>query len=180
MLNLTELIGFGVGGGDAHLYWRVYVTQGTLSDTAIRLSELYMYSLAGGADVTTGGTPFSGYTACDIGFGFIGGSAGNSALPFNGTQYSGESWDGYAIAWGDADNTFTIDCPTWIGYQFATPEKIVQFAWAYPGGTLGANSGPTDFHLQWADSPSGPWTTVFTKTGETWTGINQTKTYTVP
>lgn len=178
MLNRNFLVGCGVGGSDAHLYWRINVTKGTVSATPIRCSELYMYSVVGGPDITTGGTPFSGYSACDVGFGPGGGSAGTPAAAFDGVQY-GSSWDGYANTCADGSCATMADCPVWLGYQFPTPVKIVQFAWAYPGSTLGANSGPTDFQLQWSDDPSGPWTTVFSKIGETWSYGDQTKTYTV-
>jgi hypothetical protein len=138
-----------------------------------------MYSVVGGADVTSGGTAFGGVVGtCIIGTGTDASDPSTGvAYAFDGTAY-GNAWTASSYSLDIDTSIYTGTCPIYLGYQFVVPTKIVQFALAYPGGSIGSSQWPLQFSLQWSDDGT-TWTTVQTFTDTTWTSANLTHTYTI-
>ncbi|MDP3124614.1 MAG: discoidin domain-containing protein [Thiobacillus sp.] len=133
MLNLTELIGFGVGGGDAHLYWRLRLTAG--SGAFFTMYEVEFRASAGGVDQCSGGTAFASYS-------------NPSYPPANAFDNNGGSlWTTSRQLVGD-----------YIGYQFAAPVSVQQAGYTSYG--VGPCDG---LILEYSDdgttyTPYGEWT----------------------
>lgn len=172
MLNVNELSGFGAGGDAAHQYWRLYIRHSNAggSDQVRNLSELSLKGVSGGSNLATGGTPFvgsdyPGATVADV--------MGALADVFNSTLTAGYTFQN--MVGGSA----SPGTPNHIGYQFATPVKIVEFDVSIATQFMVTpNCAPTDFELQWSDDG-----TTYTRAGSavlesSWTTASpQTKTY---
>lgn len=137
------------------VYWRIHATAAGTGTTWSSIAEVEMRATVGGADQCTGGTVFY-----DSQFDTTTNAAINA---FD---------DSSTTIWYSTDTAY----PHWIGYQFASAVSVAQLSIQ---ATTSPGYAPKDFTLQKADSLSGPWTTVLTVTGNTWTS-GQIKLFTVP
>jgi hypothetical protein len=136
----------------AHLYWRIYV-EANNNDSYSSIGEVFMHTTPGGADVCTGGTPFaSGVSGSD--------SAAHAFDRTNGTR------------WAILGNT---GC--WVGYQFAAPVDIVEFALTMDTSFL--TQCPKRFWLEWSDDGVAFRTAIGTVNETGWANL-ETRTYTKP
>lgn len=140
-------------------YWRLFINSpvGGTSDYS-EISELEMFTLIGGSDVTTGGTPIASSA--------FGGSVAANA--FDGTKPGGSVWISGAAS-----------APQWIGYDFGAgnPQAIVAIAISISGST---GRAPRDFQVEYSADGSTWLSANWVVTGQIdWTG-SQTRTYTKP
>lgn len=141
MLEVNNLIGFGVGGGDSHLYWRLnFPTPNASGD--IMITEIEMRAYAGGPDQCVGGTPSQ--SACEPGY------------------CANVAFDNVIT---DTSTYWTRDPTGWIQYQFSSPVDVKQISMVVYAYYI--NAGPPTIELQYSDTGSS-FTTVGTWTGITW------------
>lgn len=133
MLNLTELIGFGVGGGEAHRYWRF-----RWPSSGIGPSEMEFRGSSGGADMAT--DPSKAFGTCRF----------SSGAPYTWGDLNSRLFDGgSAVVYSNMGGT-----EQWVGYDFTTPFALAEvYAVDIYGVTVSATC-----YVDWADSPDGPWT----------------------
>lgn len=116
MLNLTNLIGLGVGGDPAqlpHRYWRIRQTQAGVGSFAnndwwVEFSEIEMRATIGGADQCNGGTPSAS-------------SVLNNAPAYDASK----PFDNITTTYWDPDPADAQAVTSWIKYDFGSA-KIVQ------------------------------------------------------
>ena len=134
-------------GGDpntAHSYWRVRVADAN-GGSGATISNLYLFSQAGGDDLATGGTAISSASA-------TGGPASQAFDRDPTTDWSGTDSTG-----------------AWVGYQFASPVvvRFIGLVATASSGSLGAT--PADFSVQYSDDGAN-WGTLWNVTGQgSWT-----------
>lgn len=156
MLNLNELIGFGVGGDDAHLYWRLYFPTGSGAETTIA-NEIEMRDVSGGADQCSGGTA----SASTV----LGGNSASNAFDNNPSETRWQSGTGFAAEW--------------IQYHFATPVAVSEFAYTTYAVIIGtAGAGPDAIELQYSDNGV-DFATLHSFTPAAWVSSPQTQTFTL-
>lgn len=98
MLEVNQLVGFGVAGGGSHKFWRVYCTASPYS--YFGTLEIEMRAAPGGVDLCNGGTAIAS-----------GSQSGYSpALAFDGTT---SDW-----------RINTQGVGAWIGYEFPAPVEV--------------------------------------------------------
>lgn len=152
MFNRSFLVGCGVGGSDAHLYWRLNFPSGSAQTTTV-VTEAEMRALSGGADQCSGGTAASsgakGSNTADKAF--------NDALS-------------YSDFWESAG-----DGACWLQYQFSAPVKVGQIVISVYA--IATGYGPSSVELQHSDNGS-DFTTLETFTPAAWSGA-MTQTFTV-
>jgi hypothetical protein len=137
----------------AHLYWRIYVETNN-NDSFSSIGEVFMHTTPGGADVCTGGTPFeSGHNGSDV--------AANAFDRTNGTRW--------AIG--------SSNVASWVGYQFAAPVDIVEFALKMDTSFL--TQCPKRFWLEWSDDGVTFRTAIGAVNQTGWANL-ETRTYTKP
>lgn len=154
MLNVNQLIGFGVGGSDnKHKFWRVNMPVGGPS-TYTYVTEITMASSAGGADQCNGGTPSASSSM----------GTHPPTYAFNNVLSTSDYWQSGA------------DGACWLQYEFLSPVSVAEFTVSVYAAA--PNIGPSTIELQYSDDGI-TFTTVFS-TSATWTAGSITKTYTVP
>lgn len=78
----------------------------------------------------------------------------------------------------DVDKWTANGTTGWLQYGFTEPKKVVSMALMgqYSGGDQ-ASFAPRDFTLSGSNSPSGPWTTMITRVGETTWGAAEIRVF---
>jgi hypothetical protein len=120
------------------------------------IAELDFYTIAGGSDVATGGSPLGspGLFGADPPFAFD---------------------DDLATNWSGLGHTPATGTPPRLGYHFTAPQSITAFAITSVGNTNWRPFSPTDLTLDWSDDGS-TWTSGwrFTVPNSCWIEANQT------
>ena len=136
-------------------HWRIYVTATTVADY-VSAQEIEMTSTVGGANICTGGAPISS--------GELGGYPLSNA-------FDGNRGGGIDQCWVSPSQTM----PQWVGYSFAADTAVASVIWVIRNW---ANvQTPKDFQVQYADDVGGPWTTIATFTGVTWSSAGQAQEF---
>ena len=136
-------------------HWRIYVTATTVADY-VSAQEIEMTSTVGGANICTGGAPISS--------GALGGYPLSNAFDGNRGGDVGQCW---------VSPSTTM--PQWIGYSFAGDTAVASVIWV--NRTWANSQTPKDFQVQYADDVGGPWTTIATFTGVTWSSAGQAQEF---
>lgn len=154
MLNRSFLVGCGVGGGDAHKYWRITNFSTVLPD-GLSCAKLELRASVGGADQCSGGTASASAQ-------FSGTYSADKAFDASTTT----SWFVYASA------NFALE---WLKYAFTIAVSVAEIVYSV-GGTF-YTSQPVSFDLEWSDDDLF-WTKHATINCGTWAGTNpETKTF---
>ena len=140
-----------------HRYWMLQIESTQNNGDNARIGELKFYSVPGGANIATGGTP--------IYFDQLASSGDNSAA----AAYDGNTATGWAAA--------TTAKPNGLGYDFGSPKAVNAFAITARNDAFGPPGGPTrlvvlssDDNVSWKEE----WRVRVTTT---WTaGLTQTFT----
>lgn len=126
MLNVNELIGFGVGGVSPHRYWRIRNTALVMSGgTPVQFVcvELKWRNIAGG-EISVGGTPFASSTATP----YVASRAHDNVFS------TVNNWQANVVAVGE-----------WIAYDFNSQILPSSLDFALYSGTLQLASIALDF-----------------------------------
>lgn len=142
----------------SHSYWRVVVPIAQDSSVGVSIAELEMRATPSGADQCTGGTAaasseFSGSFTAAMGF-------DNDASSFWRSTDAGR--------WGP-----------WLRYQFASPVSVAQLTVA-TRNSGSVTTSPKALVFQYADSSSGPWTTILASHNLATWSLGEVRTYTDP
>jgi hypothetical protein len=131
--------------------WRLRTT--AQANAVPGVAELAMYTVIGGTNQCTGGTPAASSEYSWPNTAYYGFDANNSTL-----------WDARATS------------PQWLRYRFASAKNIVQYK-ITAGAGLNAGDAPTAFTLEYSDG-SGGWVVADTRSGlAAWTA-NEQRTFT--
>lgn len=152
MLNLTELIGFGVGGENAHKHWRIYWTAPSTPYDYAQVTEMEMRATHGGADQCNGGTA-TAYAST------------GSYTPDKAFDNDSSALTGYSSG--------TASTGGWLAYQFPVPVPVTEISWA--SSTIFYKGNPTAFDVQYSDDGL-TWITRASFSGLSW-GDPETKTF---
>lgn len=139
--------------GNAHEYWRIYVTEGVAS-TNTSIAEVEMRATTGGADQCTGGT-----------------ATANEELGVDYTAAKAFDNDNATI-W----HTSTSVLPNWIAYQFASPVEVEEVA-ITSRNEANSSTAPEDFSIQYSDDGTN-WTTYWSVTGQIGWSANEQRVFT--
>lgn len=154
----VSLVVCGVGTVSAHRHWRFLFTEpGSDGGDAAYVAEVQLRSEPGGSDQTGSGIPSAD---------------GDNQSP------ASEAFDNSTATYWGVDNS---GYPHWLAYDFGSGNERAIAEYLLTSGTSGEiaiNGGmPKGWSFQWADSPSGPWTTVDSRTSEPDWMPTQTRTY---
>lgn len=137
MLNRNFLVGCGVGGGDAHLYWRIRNTQQAINSsdstaTNFGMREIELRAAVSGEDQANGGaaSASSVLTSYAASYAFD-----NAVTPVASLSGTGNGWR--------SANTSTGE---WVSYQFPSPVAVGEIA-VYPHSTYNASGTDYVVHL---------------------------------
>lgn len=140
-------------GGAAYRYWRLYVTALNTSGTQVGIYEVELRGTAGGADLTTSGTPVTQSSYVDNGE--------DGAYPGSATVDGG--FGAFSI-WLTSSGA---GLPQWVRYDLATAQQVLEFA-IYPSDS--SSRCPRDFKIQ-GSADGSSWTDVKSFTAvSAWTG----------
>lgn len=140
------------GSSTAHAYWRVFFTASN-SSTYCSLQEVEFRGSVGGADLCSGGSVLAGSDYF--------GNGGAGAFDNTSTRWAAEV---NAVSAGTA----------WVGYHFATPVDIKEFALT---ASAWNDEAPSAGKLQWSDDGS-TWTDAVSFTGQTAWSAAETRLFT--
>jgi len=161
MLNVNELIGFGVGGGLGFAYWRVRATAQTHvggTPRSFRITEMEYRDAIGGSDQCSGGVATA--------------STGVAANGFD---------DELTTIWSSASTNVGVE---WLAYEFIAPPVVAEIQ-IYAGTYSGQVVQIPEFVVE-VSSNGVNWDVAATfSPGNTWTadgsGYRSTpKTFTMP
>lgn len=143
-----------------HVYWRLCIMEPISGAVAPAIAEVENRATPGGADQTSGGTA----TAESI---------------FSGSFPASNAFDGNASTLWSSANTSGPRAFTWVQYQHSSAVSWAQLVLKARNDTA-ANTSPANIAWQFADSSSGPWTTVMVQNGLAAWSLGETRTYTDP
>ena len=126
MLEINQLIGFGVGDSVGHKFWRVRMTSSCLGAN-FYVPELEFRDTAGGVDLCVGGTPLA-----------------SSSLSPSETALNGFD-NNLGTSWVSATKTANVE---WLGYSFLAPVDVKQLVWENDSDIF----SPTTFNLEYSDN----------------------------
>ena len=143
----------------SHEFWRIYTMRPQTASDAPAIGEIEFRATPGGADQASGGT-----AVADAVFGA--GLEASKAFDNNATTL-----------WSSTDKGLVNFA--WIYYQFASPVEVAEFI-IKSRHDVAAQTSPRFFALQFADSSSGPWTTVLVPPSQIGWSLSETRTFTDP
>lgn len=143
----------------AHTYWRIFVTKIQTTTNSVSCAELEFRATAGGADQTSGGTPFA-------------------LSNFTGEGAANAFDNNAATKWSSVDHgSYNTD---YLGYQFASAVAVKEILYK-ARADFSVGTCPKNLVVQYADSSSGPWTTAWEVNSiANWTTFGEERTFTSP